>query len=38
VFSSFCFVVAHEQVTAIVPVKDYKLAKMVAEKTWSVDI
>ncbi|CAM6071658.1 unnamed protein product [Sphagnum tenellum] len=28
----------HFRVTATVPVKDYKLAKMVAEKTWSVDI
>ncbi|CAK9190397.1 unnamed protein product [Sphagnum troendelagicum] len=28
----------HFKVTATVPVKDYKLAKMVAEKTWSVDI
>jgi hypothetical protein len=25
-------------VTAAVPVKDYKAAKVIAEKTWSVDI
>ncbi len=30
--------VAHGQVTAAVPVKDYKAAKVIAEKTWSVDI
>ncbi|CAM6021449.1 unnamed protein product [Sphagnum balticum] len=28
----------HFKVTATVPAKDYKLAKMVAEKTWSVNI